>query len=694
MSIEGIRHSGVQTIAFYLPQFYPFPENDQWWGKGFTEWTNVTKASPLFKGHYQPHLPTDLGFYDLRLRETRHEQAQTAKRYGISAFCYHYYWFSGKRLLDAPLDAMLHDPALEMPFCLCWANENWTRRWDAAEHEILIAQDYSAQNDAQFVQDLLPYFDDSRYLRIGSSPFFVIYRAQQIPDLPARLGRWRESFLAHGFDVHFCAALTHGNEDYMQLGFDSGVEFPPHNLRNLKVPPVNKKLEFNSDFHGIVVEFGDLAEAYMAREYSGDTVFKCVVPSWDNAARRNDQALVVLNGTPNNFELWLRQAYEYTSKSLPAGKQLLFVNAWNEWAEGCHLEPDRLYGRRFLEAVDRVRAGRSNITAFARTEPGPVAATVSSALSAAESRASVPANGRSVSWKLKRELRRLGLQLAQRRLRVDLEAGGSGLQALNPVNGRNAATTAFRRSTPNLNTFMNYEYKVDLEGDSAAAQVIKLVGKNKKVLEIGAGSGSITKHLVNQNNCKVSALEINPNSIDKLRSYTADIYDLDLNDSSWTTELQNAEPFDCVVAADVLEHLYDPWRVLGEMKSLLVDGGTVVLSLPHAGHCTVLGCLFQEDLEYQEWGLLDKTHVRFFGIHNIQALLEGAGLSLVDARWVLRHPNQTEFAHRWNSLPSHVQRALSENPFSNVYQVVTKATQREHAVKALQLHEFAKQTVS
>lgn len=349
----------TRFIAFYLPQFYPFPENDEWWGKGFTEWTNVTKARPLFDGHYQPHLPTDLGFYDLRLRETQYEQIALAKEYGVDGFCFHYYWFNGKRLLDRPVDGFLADPKADLPFCLCWANENWTRRWDAAEQEVLIAQHYSVGWEDRFIDSLVPFFMDSRYIRVEGKPLLIVYRPQHIPDASQAVQRWRQRCLQLGVgEIHVVCALTHGNENYEQYGFDAGVEFPPHNMR---VSAVNDVIPFYRQYNGYSVEFGKVATEYLKRDHGGRKIYRTVFPSWDNTARVKDRALMVLGATVDNYERWLKGATSLTKSERRSTEQLVFINAWNEWAEGCHLEPDREFGRGFLEATLRVKRGVSTV---------------------------------------------------------------------------------------------------------------------------------------------------------------------------------------------------------------------------------------------------------------------------------------------------------------------------------------------
>lgn len=362
---QATPNNNPRLIAFYLSQFHPTPENDRWWGKGFTEWTNVTKATPQFEGHLQPHLPTDFGFYDLRVRATRHDQITTAKQYGIDGFCYHYYWFSGQRILNAPLDDMLSDPDSDMPFCLCWANENWTRRWDAAEHEVLIAQQYLPDDDINFIKSLVPFFNDARYIRVDGKPLLIVYRPQHLPDACQTLNNWRHYCRAAGMgEIHLCAALTHGNQNYKAYGFDSGVEFPPHNLGPSNI---NDHISFHSAFKGNVFQYATVAQHYLDRTDGPDSgdVFKTVFPSWDNTARTKERALIVINGTPDNYEFWLASVIDRAQQK--QGDQLVFINAWNEWAEGCHLEPDRTFANGFLQATLDAKNGERRYSHFPAT---------------------------------------------------------------------------------------------------------------------------------------------------------------------------------------------------------------------------------------------------------------------------------------------------------------------------------------
>jgi lipopolysaccharide biosynthesis protein len=365
---KDIRQGNVRLVTFYLPQFHPIPENDAWWGKGFTEWTNVTRATPLFPGHYQPQLPTDLGFYDLRLRETRREQIRMAREYGIDAFCYHYYWFSGKRLLEAPLDDMLADPESDMPFCLCWANENWSRRWNGGDQDVLIEQQYRPEDALRFIQEISPYITDSRYLKVDGKPILIVYRPQLIPDIEKVVAVWREHCRNNGIgEIHLCAALTFNNLNYEQFGFDSGVEFPPHNRDKLGVRYVTNQLRYFRPFIGSVMMAHDLANAYLKRDTTGKNIFRGVFPGWDNTARRKDAALLFLNSTPGNYEFWLDQAIKKTHEEHPGSDRLVFINAWNEWAEGCHLEPDEKFDRLFLQATLRAKHGNTTFKDFPDT---------------------------------------------------------------------------------------------------------------------------------------------------------------------------------------------------------------------------------------------------------------------------------------------------------------------------------------
>jgi lipopolysaccharide biosynthesis protein len=339
-----------KLIAFYLPQFHPIPENDAWWGKGFTEWRNVVRARPNFKGHYQPHLPADLGFYDLRVPETRIEQAELARHHGIHGFCYYYYWFGGRRLLARPLDEMAATGTPDFPFCVCWANENWTRRWDGGNDDILIGQTYSADNDRRLVADLLPLFEDRRYIRVGTRPLLLVYRAGLLPSPRESAERFRETARRSGSDEPFLAAVEYpGMPDPREMGFDAAVEFPPHGMRAQTVTAQIERI--NPAYQGDVWDYISAAQNAIARPAPAYPLFRGVMTGWDNTPRLANNAQIFVNSHPDNYRRWLAAIVGATRSRNSPDMQLVFVNAWNEWAEGCHLEPDQAFGRGYLEAT-------------------------------------------------------------------------------------------------------------------------------------------------------------------------------------------------------------------------------------------------------------------------------------------------------------------------------------------------------
>jgi hypothetical protein len=342
----------AKVIAFYLPQFHPVPENDAWWGKGFTEWSNVVKARPLFDGHYQPHLPGDLGFYDLRVPEVREQQAALARAHGIDGFCYYHYWFGGRRVLDRVFDEVLRSRSPNFPFCLCWANENWTRAWDAGDHEILLKQDYGADEREEHVRYLVDAFRDDRYIRVDRRPLFLIYRIQALPEAGGFLERLRRVSMDAGLgDPYVVKFDTHGNFDApAHWGCDAAAQFLPHGVGEM-VEPITVR-GAHTDNH--IYDYGDVANVFLHEPAPDWIRHECVFPGWDNTPRRGDgRSLVVHHSTPELFERWLRAAYNRA----PDRGGLLFVNAWNEWAEGAHLEPDERHGLAYLRATARAVLG-------------------------------------------------------------------------------------------------------------------------------------------------------------------------------------------------------------------------------------------------------------------------------------------------------------------------------------------------
>ncbi|RBY96262.1 lipopolysaccharide biosynthesis protein [Blastococcus sp. TF02-8] len=353
----------VRTLAFYLPQFHPIPENDAWWGPGFSEWTNTAKARPLFPGHVQPHIPGDLGFYDLRVPETRQAQADLASRYGVEAFVYWHYWFgAGKRILERPFEEVLSSGEPNHSFCLGWANQTWTGIWHGADHRVLVEQTYPGpEDDRAHFEHILPALTDKRYFTVYGRPLFYVFRPEQLPDPRAWVDRWQSMAQKAGLPGLYLVAevsdlLGRGPKftDVRAAGFDAGVyirlpaEVTPATVLRMRL---GRKLLRMPERYPYARQPHSLP-ASLRRE----NLFPCVYPNWDNTPRSGRRGLVVSGSKPALFEQHVRAAVEQL-QDRPHEERLLFVKSWNEWAEGNYLEPDRTDGHAYLEALARATRG-------------------------------------------------------------------------------------------------------------------------------------------------------------------------------------------------------------------------------------------------------------------------------------------------------------------------------------------------
>ncbi len=549
------RAADPRLIAFYLPQFHPIPENDAWWGTGFTEWTNAAGARPQYRGHAQPHLPADLGFYDLRLPEAREAQARLAQAFGIHGFCYYHYWFEGRRLLQAPLDAVLASGAPAMPFCLCWANERWTRTWDGGDQHVLVEQRYSDEDDRAHIRWLGEVFRDPRYIRVEGRPLFLVYRADALPDARRTTACWRAEAARLGVGDPYLVRVDSFDDrtDPADGGFDAAVEFAPdvHRLGT----PVQALPEWRR-------AHGDGAEAGGHRVYRYDDVVRlmlepreelapripCVMPGWDNSARRDRGALIIDGSTPDAYRRWLRAviARERERSATP----LVFINAWNEWAEGAHLEPCQRWGRAYLQAT---------------------------------------------------------------RDALDLDASSAPAELPAP-------------SSAPPTSGLHYTRRYD-DPDHAHALTLSLVKGARRVLDVGAATGYLSEAMVEQG-ADVVAVEVDPRAAAVAASRGVAVRVGTVDDT-----VDPHEQFDCVLAADVLEHVVDADAFLESVLRHLSPGGHLVLSVPNVAYVTLRTSLARGRFDYTDTGLLDRTHVRFYTKRSLGALLAAHGLTVVDRRY-------------------------------------------------------------
>ena len=361
-----INNPKVKPIAFYLPQYHSFKENEEWYGRGFTEWTNVTKSVPMFTGHYQPHLPIDVGFYNLDTTNIMHRQIELAKNYGIYGFSFYYYWFSGRKLMEKPIYNYLNDKSLDFPFCVCWACENWSKLWDGGNKELLVESELRENDHEQFWTDILPFMKDERYIRIDNKPVIIMYRPNKFDTkiLQDFIVNIRNKAKQEGFeDLYLIWAITNDvasryqNLNLELYGFDACLEFPPHGFRgnvqkDKNIPAKKIRGYVNPEMIGNIY---DIEKFIMDREsieplYSNTNIYRGIFPMWDNAARKAKTGCLIFDKmTPSLYSKWLKDIINWTNKNKAESEQYVFINAWNEWAEGAHLEPDSKHGYAYLE---------------------------------------------------------------------------------------------------------------------------------------------------------------------------------------------------------------------------------------------------------------------------------------------------------------------------------------------------------
>lgn len=343
----------IRTIALYLPQYHPCKENDKQWGTGHTDWNNVVKGYKRFKGHYQPHEPADLGYYDLRLPETRMQQAEIAKKYGIDGFCYYHYWFGGKRIIERPFNEVLNSKQPDFPFMLCWANESWARTWDGTK-EIFMEQTYSDEDSLNHIKWLIKAFKDPRYIKIDGKPVLAIYKPTNIENIGSLMKIWQTELKKEHMNIYLCYYKNeYIDTSHIEKYFDAAIDYLPQNMKGFrktqfrvlnKLNGILSHYKLNHCYFNFIFNYKTLFTYLLKQPLPSKKTYPCIFPSWDNCCRRLHSSFMAFkNSTPDLYKEWL-EAEMRRFKPFSTEENLFFINAWNEWAEGAHLEPDRKWG--------------------------------------------------------------------------------------------------------------------------------------------------------------------------------------------------------------------------------------------------------------------------------------------------------------------------------------------------------------
>jgi len=356
-------HRKVTMVAYYLTQFHPADTNDMWWGKGTTEWTNVSKAVPQYVGHMQPRLPGELGYYDLRIIDNIRRQAELARNYGIDCFAFYYYWFNGKRVLEKPLNEFIQNQDIDIKYCLCWANENWSKRFNGTDDGSILVLDHNEAEYKEFIKDVSQSFDDKRYYMINNKYVLIIYCPSKIPNCENIVKYWRSYINTKlGREIYLIASLERGNTiDWTKYGFDAMSQFQPASIGD-SIPDVTSNYKImRSDFKGHIYCYSDILNSLEKTHPQLKKTYAAVMPSWDNTPRRNQRGIIYDGNTPELFKKWLNSIIEWTEENESLDEKIVFLNAWNEWGEGAYMEPDRDFGYGNLQSVWEANCGKNYI---------------------------------------------------------------------------------------------------------------------------------------------------------------------------------------------------------------------------------------------------------------------------------------------------------------------------------------------